>query len=278
MKIPAARRASVLAHWPTSAMAPIRFAEEVASARQGIEVHGGYTGVAGAYLNLLFFMEDSTLLSSVDLAFWLLTTLVDGFVVYLFVLQGLFRRFLFLSFYFLLSVMISIAQCVILFQFGLTSVEYAYCFFITEALLSVSLVLSVSELSLRVSRTRMLRWKIVRWAGGILLTMACFGVASLRTNGYSMFTSSQRVFLMCGFAVELLWVWTLLKNPVDRVAARFVSVLGVYFLLFFLDYGAREICSSSAIAGLYMLPWMTGAWLPLGCGFVLVSEERTLRI
>jgi hypothetical protein len=83
---------------------------------------------------------------------------------------------------------------------------------------------------------------------------------------------------MCGFAVPLLWVWKLLKNPVDGLAARFVNVLGVYFLLFFLVYGVREISSSSAVAGLDNLSWMMGIWLPLGCGFALVSQEATLRI
>lgn len=171
------------------------------------------------------------------LAFWLLTTLVDGFVVYLFVRQGLFRTFLFLSFYFLLSVTINIARCIILFQFGLLSVEYADCFFIADALLSVSLFLSVSELSLRVSGLRMLRWKIVTWAGSILLATACFGVESLTSNGvrtsFFLAESSQSVVFMCGFAVVLLCVCKLLKNPVDGVGAKFVNVFGVYFLLFF---------------------------------------------
>ena len=224
-------------------------------------------------------MEDSTLRSSLDLALWLLTTLVDGFVVYLLVLQGLLRRFFFLGFYFFLCVAISIARCVILFHFGFPTIEYAHGYYLTDPLLSISLFLSVSELSLRVSRIRMLRWKIVMWAGSILLTMACFGVESLANNGertiWFLAKSSQSVFFMCGFAVVLLWVWKLFKNPVDGIAARFVNVLGVYFLLFFLVYGAREISSLSP-AGLDNLSRMIGVWLPLGCCFALVSEERYL--
>lgn len=231
---------------------------------------------------MLFFIEDSTLPSSVDFAFSLLTTLVDGFVAYLFVRQGLFRRFLFLSFYFTLSVTVSIARCIIVLQFGLFSVAYAYCFYITDALLNVSVLLSISELSLHVGRIRMLRWKIVTWAGSILLTMACFGVASLTSNGvrtsFFLLESSQSVFFIGGFAVVFLWIWKLLKNPVDGVAAKFVNVFGVYFLPFFLVYGAREFSSSSAVATLYMLPWMMGAWLPLGCGFALVSLEPAMRV
>ena len=247
-----------------------------------IYVHGRYSGVAGAYLGLLFFMKDSSLPSTVDLTFWLLTTLVDGFVVYLFVLQGLFRRFLFLSLYFLLSVAISIARCVILLQFGLSSVEYAYSYYVTDALLTGSLFLALSELCLRVSKIGMLRWKIVTWAGSILLMMACFGVESLTNNGARMFSllleSSQNAFLMCGFAVVLLWVWKRFRIPADGVSARLVNVFGVYFLLSFLVYGGRNFAGPSAVAGLGNLSSMAGAWLPLGCGFALVSQEQTLRL
>lgn len=223
-------------------------------------------------------MEDSTLLSGVDLALLLLTTLVDGFVVYLFVLQGLFRSFLFLSLYFLLSVTIGIAWCVTVFHFRFPSLGGVYFFDIAYALASVFLFLSVIELSLRIRRTSMRRSKIKMWAGVILVAMACFGFALLTDAGVTMLflvDSSESVRWMCGFAVVVLWVWKLLKNPVDGIAARFVNVLAVYFLLFFLFHEAREIASSSAAAGLNNLAWMMSAWLPLGCGFALVSQEQT---
>ena len=45
-----------------------------------------------------------------DLTLWMLTTLVEAFVVWLFLIRGLFRKFLFLNFYLLLSIMISIGR------------------------------------------------------------------------------------------------------------------------------------------------------------------------
>lgn len=243
----------------------------------GIEVHGVSTGVARACLGLLFFLEDSTLLSSVDLALLLLTTVVDGFVVYLFVLQRLFLRFLFLSLYFLLSVTTGIAWCVTLFK--ISFVGDRDFFLIAYDLSSVFLLLSVVELSLRITRTKLRPWKIIMW--GIPLAVDCFIVALLtdaRVIMLFLHRPSEGVLFMCGFAVVLLWVWKLGKKPVDGIAARFVNVLAVYFLLFFLVFWARETSSSSAAAALDNLSWMTGAWLPLGCGFALVSQERTLRV
>ena len=50
-------------------------------------------------------------------------------------------------------------------------------------------------------------------------------------------------------------------------------MFAVYFLLFFLFHEAREIASSSA--ALNNLASMMSAWLPLACGFALVSQEQT---
>lgn len=215
--------------------------------------------------------------SPADLAFWLLTTLVEAFVVYLFARQGLFRRFPFLTFYFLILVTTSIARCAILFRFGLFSIEYAHFYFTTDVALSVSLLLSLSELNLRIGRSDMLRSKIVTWVGVTLLVVACFGVVLFRNDGMTkpfLRDSSESVFVPCGFAAVLMWVWTLRKNPADDIAARFVSVFAIYFLLFFLDYGVREMSRSLYISGLPKLPWMMNGWLALGSGFALVPKEH----
>ena len=97
-------------------------------------------------------------------------------------------------------------------------------------------------------------------------------------KGRFFVTPSEIFLFMCGFAVVLLGVSKLLKKPADGIIARFVNVLAVYFLLFFLVSGARLTSSSSAVAALDNLSWMMGAWLPLGCGFALASQELTLRI
>jgi hypothetical protein len=65
--------------------------------------------------------------------------------------------------------------------------------------------------------------------------------------------------------------WKLRNDPDDRIAARFVSVLGVYFSLFVLAYGARQLAPDAS--GPNSLFPMIGAWLPLGCAFALVSQD-----
>jgi hypothetical protein len=95
------------------------------------------------------------------LTLWMLTTFVEAFVVWLFLIRGLFRKFLFLNFYLLLSVTISIGRYAVLSYFGYVSSEFAYFYYFSDALLTVSLFLSICELNMRLVGTRMPRRKVV---------------------------------------------------------------------------------------------------------------------
>src|SRR6266704_4466304 len=109
-----------------------------------------------------------------DLTLWLLTTFVEAFVVYLFLIQGLFRTFLLLNFYLMLSATISIGRYFVLRHFGFTSSEYAYFYFYTDAALTVCLFLSICELSARLVGTKIRRRRVVSWSAAALLATVCF--------------------------------------------------------------------------------------------------------
>ena len=210
----------------------------------------------------------------------MLTKLVEAFAVWLFLIRGLFRRFLFLNFYLLLSVTISIGRYAVLSYFGIVSSGYAYFYYVSDALLVVSLFLSICELSMRLTGTRMPRTRIVLLSAGALFAAAFFSFSVASSSGSRVTTTfvfelSQNVFFACGFVIVLLWAWKLRNDPDDRIAARFVSVLSVYFLLFFLAYGAHQLAPDAS--GLHSLFPMIGAWLPLGCAFALVSQDPPQR-
>src|SRR5215467_14405353 len=96
------------------------------------------------------------------------------------------------------------------------------------------------------------------------------GMKSLST----VFHLTQCFFSLCGLATILLWVWRVRNDPADQVAARLVTVLFVYFCLFFVTYGARELRPSESTSSIDLLSAMTGAWLPVGCGFAVLSPEK----
>ena len=215
-----------------------------------------------------------------DLTLWLLTTLVEAFVVYLFLTQGLFRKFVFLNFYLLLSVTISISRYAVLSYFGLVSSEYAYFYYFTEPLLSLFLFLSLCELTVHFLGTETSRTRIMMWSTGGLFATGWFSCivspsAHLVLARFAM-ELSQSILYACCLGIVLLWVWRLRNDPEDWIAARLVSVLSVYFLLFILDYGARQLAPHvSSFSN--SLPLMIAPWLPVGCGFVLVSQEESQR-
>jgi len=89
---------------------------------------------------------------------------------------------------------------------------------------------------------------------------------------YFAFELSQNILSACCLAVVLLWIWKLGNDPEDRIAARFVNVLSVYFSVFFLTHGARQLAPD--LSGLDSLWPMIGASLPFGCGFALAFHKQ----
>jgi hypothetical protein len=215
--------------------------------------------------------------SLAELTLWLMTTMVEAFVVCLFFVQGLFCKFLFFNFYLLLSVTISTGRYAVLSHFGFHSPEYAYFYYCTDVLLTSSLFICISELCVRLVGNRMPPRRVVLWSAGALLTTALFSSLGLshwdyRVAARFVIDLSQNMFFACCLGIALLWIWKLRNDPEDRMAARFINVLAIYFSLFILIYAARELAPSSA-SGLRNVYPMLGAWLPLGYGFVLVSHE-----
>lgn len=216
------------------------------------------------------------MLSIADQTLWLLTTSAEAFVVCLFIIQGLFRKFLLFNSYLLFSVAISILRCFVLYRFGFSSPEYIYIYFYTDALLTLFLFLSIFELSVRLVGTRMPRRRVVSLSAAALLATAWFSYSVVSAGSHRLITHfavefSQNTYFLCCLAVVLLWAWKVRNDPEDWLAARFVNVLTVYFSLFFLGYGVGQLAPH--LASVNNLHQMAGAWLPVGCGFALVSYE-----
>jgi len=213
------------------------------------------------------------MLAPADQTFRLLTTVVEAFVVYLFLVQGLFRKFLFLNTYLLLLTSISVGRYAVLLWFG-WSQNYSYFYYYSDALLTLVLFICVCELSQRVVGPRMPCLRVLFWGAGAFLATAGFTVAIAsrlghRMGAYVFFEFTQNIYFVCCLVVFLLAVWKLRNDSEDRIAARLVNILFVYFSLFVLLYGAHQLVPHGS--DLTNLHSMMGAWLPLGCGFVLVT-------
>ncbi|MGB2627951.1 MAG: hypothetical protein WAK20_14280 [Candidatus Acidiferrum sp.] len=205
-----------------------------------------------------------------DLTLWLLTTFVEGFVVYLFLIQGLLRKFIFLNMYLLLSAVIGVVRYVMYSHIGFIREVY----FSSEALLMVFLLLSICELNLVLAGDRIHRRTMTLWSSGafVIALLSSLPVLGSMGSGVAirfLIELSQQLFYVCCIAGVLLWVWKLGHDPAERIAARLADVLAVYSSLFLIIYGASQLVSRTA--SLDCLSQMSFAWLPLGCGFVIVS-------
>lgn len=212
-----------------------------------------------------------------DIILYLLIALSQGFVVYVFVIHRLFRQFLFLNLYLLLSAAATVSGYAILLlhRFGLASAGYFSFYLVSHALLGICLFFSVCQLSARLVGDIIPRRKIALFS---LVAFAATACASLPVSGNPYATThfvinlSQNSSLVCGLVIVALWAWKLQNHPTDWISNRLVNALIVYFLLFALAYVSFQIAprSSSGINWVLMIE----AWLPLGCGFAVVSREQ----
>jgi len=218
-----------------------------------------------------------------DQLLWLLTTVVEGFVAYLFFTQGLLRKFLFFNFYFLFCVVFSIVRYSTYSYFGIASGAYRDVYYFTDVLLSIFLFLSIWEVAVHLVGAEWSRTRFTLWSAGAVAATAWYSFSVVALSGTNarlfFFELSENILLGCCLAMALLWAWRLRHEPEDRIAARFVTVLSVYFLLFLLVHGTYQfhgIYRSNWRLAAFLYPTMS-AWLPLGCGFALVSPDERRR-
>ncbi len=161
---------------------------------------------------------------------------------------------------------------------GLTPFESYYFYWFMDTLLKTFLFFSVCQLSAHVVGDKMPQGNMMWLGWGLFVATAwlSFSVTSASPGIHeaNTFTSelSRNISLVSCLAITALWIWKAHNNPNDWTANRLVKVLSVYFLLFFLGFGARQM-APQASAPMYV-SWMAYAWLPLGCGFALVSQEH----
>jgi hypothetical protein len=212
--------------------------------------------------------------SFLNIMLYLLIALIQGFVVYVFVIQRLFRQFLFLNLYLLLSAAATVSGYVILHRFGLASVGYLSFYLVSDALLGICLFFSICQLSARLVGDIIPRRKIALFSLGGFAATACVSLpVSGLPNGTTIFAInlSQNSSLVCGLVIVALWAWKLQNHPTDWISNRLVNALTVYFLLFALAYVSFQIAPRNS-GGINLVP-LREAWLPLGSGFALMSRE-----
>jgi hypothetical protein len=211
------------------------------------------------------------MLFSPDFLITLILVLVELFIVGLTVFQGSYPRFWFLSLYFLFAALLGVGWW--LAPFTSDSFQEIYPnFYLTNALLTIFLVLAIAELMANVFGLKPILSKAIILLVGTAL--ACL-VLQIWTpeNLRPVLGFTEVLFLVSFLAALFLFSWKFFNPSKDRVASRIVNPVLIYCSLVSAIYALRhlfpggyEARGASAIAA---------AWLAFGCAFALLDKNRS---
>jgi hypothetical protein len=205
---------------------------------------------------------------------WFVGVLCEAGVVVCALKRGAFRRYLLLNLYMAFTVLVEVVRFRILSQYGVSSPQYTYLYYYSDAVLTILLYFALTSLYVQVF-SEMKAERYVK-TGAILL----LGGTALFT--YAVVLHSQQK-LITGFAFELsqnlyfvglvltyvLWGAILKLRETRARLVQLVLSLGVYFGLFAANYAIENLYPSmlywfrplAQVFGLFLpLAWAYAFW------------------
>jgi hypothetical protein len=184
-----------------------------------------------------------------------------------------FRRYLCLNLYMLFDVVMSLVRFQVLRHFGWSSDAYRYCYYYSDAVLTIFLYLALISLYIQVF-DEMKEGKFVRRAAVILLCgTALFSYGVVHQSQHRILTAfayelSQNLYFVGLILTYVLW-GAILKLRETRIQLiQLVLSLGVYFSAYAATFAFRNIHSFSwflyvpQVLGGFLLPmaWAYAFW------------------
>jgi hypothetical protein len=183
---------------------------------------------------------------SLEYLIWFLGAALEIAVVVCAIARHSFRRYLCLNLYMLLSFLVSVGRYGMLHQFGLTSGEYAFFYFYSDAVLTVLLYLALITLYLQVFDEMRVE-KLVRLAAVLLLAgTAIFSYQVVHQSTGKMLTHfffelSQNLYFVGLVLTYVLWGAILKLRETRTQLIQLVLSLGIYFSAFAATYALRNM-------------------------------------
>ncbi len=203
---------------------------------------------------------------SVATFIWYLGTALElGFVVCS-IWRKAFLRYFFLNLYFLLAVGSSFSRHFILGWYGLTSDQYRYAYFYTDALLTLALYMALVSLYSHVFGELHFS-KYVRLSAVLLLlgtagfSYAVVAQSSDRLSTNFAYQLSQNLYFVGLVLTYLLWGAVLKLRETRTRVVQFVLSLGLYFSAYAAGYALLNLASRYSFV-LFIGP-VLGCFLPL---------------
>jgi hypothetical protein len=214
---------------------------------------------------------------------WFSCTLLETAVVVCALKKGAFRKYFFLNLYMAASVIVTIVRFRVLTSYGLTSSEYVYLYYYSDALLTIFLYLSLSSLYAHVfselQAERYVRFgALVLLAGTALFSYGVVQESTTKLISRFVVELSQNLYFVGLVLTYVLWAAILKLRETRARLVQIVLSLGVYFSLFAADYALRNLYPTMSSLLISLLQ-VFGCFLPLAWAYAfwrLPEEARTV--
>jgi hypothetical protein len=221
-------------------------------------------------------------LGPVDYALWFLCALLEAGVVVCALYKRSFTRYLTLNLYMLTALLLTVGRFFVFASFGLTSHEYLYFYYYSDALLTICLFFALMQLYARVFEemgvSRYLRMGAIILLGGTAL----FSYQVVMSSSHKMLTRfvvelSQNLYFVGVVLTYLLWGAVLKLHETRTRLIHLVLGLGVYFSAFAANYAMRNLYPQFSMIWMYVPPLMA-IWLPASWAYTYwrIPEEARL--
>ena len=217
----------------------------------------------------------------VGYALWVLGALLEVAVVVCALKRHSFHRYLCLNLYMVFSFVVSVVRYEVFRQFGLQSREYLYCYYYSDAVLTIFLYLALITLYLHVFDEMKVE-KYVRLAAIMLLAgTALFSYAVVQQSSQRMFTSfvyelSQNLYFVGLVLTYVLWGAILKLRETRAQLIQLVLSLGVYFSAFAATFALGNMFPNLQSVT-YIAP-LFGCLLPLAWAYAFFRLPHDARM
>lgn len=192
------------------------------------------------------------------------------------------RRYFFLNLYMGLSFLVSVGRYQVISHWGVRSLDYAYFYFYSDALLTIGLYFALLNLYSLVFDEMKVE-KYLRMGAVVLLgctawfSYAVVNQSSHRILSHFAFELSQNLYFVGLVLTYVLWGAILKLRETRARLIQLVLALGVYFSAFAADYALRNLYPNLQSIWQFVTP-MLGCILPAAWAysFLRVSEEGRL--
>ena len=225
------------------------------------------------------------MLGPLDYALWLASFLAEAYAVVCLCSPKNFLRYLSLNVYMVAVAGITVVQFVVCRHFGVTSTVYAYAYYYTDALSTITLFFVIMSFYYQVFQ-QMGAGKYVRWGSVLLLSgtaLLSYLIVRRMPTSHAWKTQfvlemSQNLYFVGVVLTYLLWGAVIKLRETRTRLIQLILALGIFFSADAANYALYNLFPSLEANFLKWIPPLMGTFLPLAWAytFTRIPEEARL--